>query len=383
MGNEDKTENQDFKADDKQQEFQDYKVEDNQDNIKEVDNQETRDGKSNESQEEQVIKPDVTEDIQNSTTENNEHEKDIKKKKKDIESEKSILTENVLDQTESTTLDGNASPQIVQSNENKSAKDTLEDEKVNDAHTTIATSGDDITKGATTENQNETTEITLKEEQKAEIEVSLEKAETNETVESISKDSSKNEIEKAEKESVRADQRKASTTSSTSVGSDYDESQAIVASCMLMDNRPIIIKAARPNGDLEEPSEDQGNESSEVNIAIEEVDGNKEEKAAEEKDAEEMESRLVIALACRNTITNIRSSGSSTSISVIGQEEEQEGEQNKEKVAREEKMVDSLNTSSQPMSQVSLDNSESKYVTSVDIKPDVKVSNNTSQEQST
>ena len=47
-----------------------------------------------------------------------------------------------------------------------------------------------------------------------------------------------------------------------------------------------------------------------------------------------------------------RSSGSSTSISVIGQEEEQEGEQNKEKVAREEKMVDSLNTSSQPMSQV-------------------------------
>ena len=31
---------------------------------------------------------------------------------------------------------------------------------------------------------------------------------------------------------------------------------------------------------------------------------------------------------------------------------------------------------------MSLDNSESKYVTSVDIKPDVKVSNNTSQEQS-
>ena len=62
--------------------------------------------------------------------------------------------------------------------------------------------------------------------------------------------------------------------------------------------------------------------------------------------------RICICSSTLKRINLYRSSGSSTSISVIGQEEEQEGEQNKEKVAREEKMVDSLNTSSQPMSQV-------------------------------
>jgi len=119
-----------------------------------------------------------------------------------------------------------------------------------------------------------------------------------------------------------------------------------------------------------ELGKDSINSSEELNSiedSIAETSETKPEEASKDVELEEdldsdiIESRLVIAVDCPNNITNIRSSGSSTSISVCGQEQEQNSNMATKKGDEDQILVNAQ------QEQVSLGYSESKFITSVDI----------------
>jgi len=144
--------------------------------------------------------------------------------------------------------------------------------------------------------------------------------------------------------------------------SDYEGLQPIVAFCTLADNQPIVISASAETHHNEAVTPGS-NAESETDQPAEEIG---------------VESKLMIAVDATNNITNIRSSSNSTSITVVEQSVTTLEQQEQICTSTITKSSSDTNSTSHQFTpeteQVSLEYSESKFVTSVDISSQTTMS---------
>jgi len=209
---------------------------------------------------------------------------------------------------------------------------------------------------AVSENDNDKTDNQIEDQSKA-TEINEEKCPKPEvTKQSTIEDDSKT---KPEEESTNTPDE--SSREQSEEPSDYEGLQPIVAFCTLADNQPIVISASTETHHDEAVTPGSKAES-ETDQTAEEIG---------------VESKLMIAVDATNNITNIRSSSNSTSITVVEQSVSTL-EQQQEQICTITKSSSDTNSTSHQFTpeteQVSLEYSESKFVTSVDISSQTSMS---------